>query len=305
LTGIPTVRASSARVKVSRADHPDTQALRFALSEKTYLPGQWKDIFSQLLRQTDALFVPGGTNIPAAMYGEKQLAGAEGKNPLRALYERALLNYLLDGPKAALRSKPQYPIIGFCLGLQTINVALGGTLVQSIPLEIYKTSRVETIAKRSPDAMHRNHLLALHGESGELYPGWFHRIRVVGLSRFFLAEGTPYVLSNHNQAVKRLGDGLMVVARSMDGRVVEGIQHTRFPNVVGVQFHPERKFAQSALVRYPKDTRRFHDHFWQQVRELIRASHARRTKTNRAPNQGQRKASILNHRLERICACRS
>ena len=50
---------------------------------------------------------------------------------------------------------------------------------------------------------------------------------------------TPHVLTSHHQAVKKLGKHLMVSATSMDGRVVEAIEHRRYKNVIGVQFHPE------------------------------------------------------------------
>jgi len=53
------------------------------------------------------------------------------------------------------------------------------------------------------------------------------------------AQGHPQVLSAHHQAVEALGAGLRVVARSMDGKVIEAVEHERFAHVLGVQFHPD------------------------------------------------------------------
>ena len=45
--------------------------------------------------------------------------------------------------------------------------------------------------------------------------------------------------SSHHQAVKNIGKGFDVVATSLDGKVVEALQHSKYKNVLGVQFHPE------------------------------------------------------------------
>ena len=50
---------------------------------------------------------------------------------------------------------------------------------------------------------------------------------------------TPKVLSYHHQAVGRLGANLKVIATSMDGKIVEAMQHSIYQNVIGLQFHPE------------------------------------------------------------------
>jgi putative glutamine amidotransferase len=58
---------------------------------------------------------------------------------------------------------------------------------------------------------------------------------VWGLSK----NDQPYVYSAHHQQIEKLGHGLRVIATSLDGKVVEAVEHDRYRNVLGVQFHPE------------------------------------------------------------------
>ncbi len=55
----------------------------------------------------------------------------------------------------------------------------------------------------------------------------------------FNKKDTPYILSTHHQMVGKRGKGINIAATSLDGKVVEAIEHETYPNVLGVQFHPE------------------------------------------------------------------
>ena len=75
------------------------------------------------------------------------------------------------------------------------------------------------------------------------YP--FHRIRLKKESVFvrklgFSAHDLPNVATAHHQAIGKLGAGLSATATSLDGKIVEAVEHARFTNVLGIQFHPER-----------------------------------------------------------------
>jgi len=119
------------------------------------------------------------------------------------------------------------PVLAICYGIQSLNVFLGGSLIQDIPSEVGTKllhspeedelpSRVE-----APDVMHRV----------SLEPG-----RVLALSDADHIE----VNSSHHQSVLEPGRGLRVTARAPD-RVVEAIEWDSDSNwVVGVQWHPER-----------------------------------------------------------------
>jgi putative glutamine amidotransferase len=72
----------------------------------------------------------------------------------------------------------------------------------------------------------------------------FHEVRFAEEGRFQREVGwkrkdLPLVLSSHHQQVETLGKGLRVIASSLDGKVVEAIEHERYRHVLGVQFHPE------------------------------------------------------------------
>jgi putative glutamine amidotransferase len=77
----------------------------------------------------------------------------------------------------------------------------------------------------------------------KLMPYNFHTLQLRG-GRFLEAAGFgpadhPRVLSSHHQALGKVAAGWKVLATSRDGKVVEAMEHKRFTNVLGVQFHPE------------------------------------------------------------------
>jgi putative glutamine amidotransferase len=49
----------------------------------------------------------------------------------------------------------------------------------------------------------------------------------------------PFILSSHHQALKELGKDLFITATSMDGKIIEAVDHKKYKNVLGIQFHPE------------------------------------------------------------------
>lgn len=276
LKGYPRHPGFDALVSQAGRPIPDTQRKRFHISEKPHLPEKWKKIFREVVDRTDALFIPGGSNIPAAFYGEKQYVEGMSSTPVRSLYEYALLSFLLNGDDPYLVRRPAYVVVGFCYGMQAMNVALGGTLWQSIPVELYKQQYVEDVIAAGPENMHRNYHLAVYPTPAELYRGWFHPLKVVVDSPWLKGERGIYVLSNHQQAVRQLGRNLKILATSEDGKVAEVMQHTRFPNVLAVQGHPERRFAWNRLGTFPPATRRFHEGFFAQLRKVMEESRRER-----------------------------
>lgn len=241
------------------------------------VPEGWLAAFRDVAARSDGAFIPGGSNIPAALYGEKQLAEAASRTPLRSLYELAFLRFLLEGEGAFLRERRHYLVLGLCYGMQALNVALGGSLVQSIPHEVYGVRHAEDLVSGDPDRMHRNYHLAVRPPSAaKVYRGWFHRLRVDrGTPFFYRAEGV-YILSNHVQAVKRPAADLRIVGWSTDGRVPELAVHRRFRNVLAVQGHPEREFAWKRLDRQPQATQEFHRKLWAETSRVLLRNARRR-----------------------------
>ncbi len=128
----------------------------------------------------------------------------------------------------------QKPVLAICYGIQSLNVFLGGSLIQDIPTEIESTFRRAASTARTR---------VCHSPEEDELPGGdpihgarFDAGRVLDLS------GAPeaWVNSNHHQSVLEPGHGLRITARAPDG-VVEAVEWTGDSNwVVGVQWHPER-----------------------------------------------------------------
>ena len=153
----------------------------------------------------DGLLMPGGADIPPSEYGEEPHETVELLDDDRFHFEKALIS--------AWMKKTDKPLLGICLGSQWINVASGGSLVQDIPSEF-------NVNHRDTD-----HLVTIEPGSR--------------LSRIFGATEVE-VNSWHHQAVRKIGDGLRIVAKSPDG-IVEATETTdpdRF--LIGVQWHPEK-----------------------------------------------------------------
>lgn len=164
-----------------------------------------------VLDRIDGLYLAGGSDICPSYYGQPYKNGIGSIVPERDAFEWKLLQ------KAVAR---QMPILAICRGFQLINVFFGGTLVQDIN-RYYKTEI--------------NH-------SGIVGPRWnvAHTVK--------LQEGTLLhdcfgktelpVNSFHHQIIDKLGEGLKVSAVADDG-IIEGLEHTDYPFLVGVQWHPE------------------------------------------------------------------
>jgi len=215
--------------------------------------------FEKIVQEADALLFNGGPDIQPSIYGEKQHLLTVVTDPYRHLMESSLLFHLMGGGRnpdfvPLLRQKPNLIVRAFCLGMQTMNVVAGGTLVQDIPVEIYHISTAEGMLAIDAKNRHRNYNTQLN-PSCDLSWGFLHPIRI--MPKGFLHDLTldleqqqPYVLSSHHQAVGKKGENLEVIATSMDGKVVEGLQHKIFREVIGVQFHPEQSSLYLTGSRY-------------------------------------------------------
>lgn len=210
----------------------------------------WTPQFREILEQTAGIIFTGGEDLPPAIYGEEQLLLTEATTPNRSLYETSFLFHLLGSSRNKdfqpfLESRKDYVVLGICLGCQTMNVACGGTLFQDIPTEVYGYKTVQEVLKSGQDNIHtRSYIVALHPmEEDDLAPV-FHRIRLDSHSKFIQemsmkTTDSPLVLSSHHQCVNQIGQNLNVTATSMDGKIVEALEHQHYKNVLGVQFHPE------------------------------------------------------------------
>ena len=210
---------------------------------------KWTPQFKKIFDRSHGIIFTGGADIPPTIYGEETHLLSAVSTPIRSLYESSLMFHLIEGSQnpdfvPLLDSRKKYPVLGLCLGAQILNIAAGGSLYQDIPTEIYGINTMEQVLKLGQDKIHSSlYLKSLNPHEKKLPPA-FHMIKF-GKSSIFLKRmqmkrsENPYVLTSHHQAVEKLGKNLIVSATSMDGKVVEAIEHKKYKNVLGVQFHPE------------------------------------------------------------------
>lgn len=162
----------------------------------------------QKLLSCDGLLLTGGGDIEPKLYGQERSEKCGEPNALRDEYEWAMLKAFLPTRK---------PILGICRGVQMMNVATGGTLIQ----DIQGTSKCK------------------HSDFPNRGRG-VHGIQIVPDTMLGQILGTEQVMVNsmHHQVADRLGEGMMVSAVSEDG-FVEGIELAGHPFCIGVQWHPE------------------------------------------------------------------
>ena len=185
-------------------------ALGAAGARTALLPPSQLAEAEEVLAPFDGLLLAGGDDIEPARYGAADHPEQYGIDPDRDELE-------LELARAAVRAG--LPTLGICRGVQLLNVAFGGTLVQHLP---------ELDGPAEPRVEHRNEAFqALHGLRVE--PG----SRLAEAIGQLEAEG----LSHHHQGLDRLGDGFRPVAWAPDG-LVEGIERDQ-GWTVGVLWHPE------------------------------------------------------------------
>lgn len=172
------------------------------------------------LERLDGLLLSGGYDLDPALYGETKLNDTVQVDAPRDAFEIPLIR------EAAARD---LPVLGICRGIQSLNVALGGTLFQDIP-----TQNPSPIQHRQPEGR----------------DACTHQVVVMPGSLAARAAGAEGFAANsfHHQAVNEVAPGLVVSGRADDG-VVEALEalHARF--ILGVQFHPEELTAVSAEAR--------------------------------------------------------
>jgi putative glutamine amidotransferase len=160
----------------------------------------------------DGLVLQGGADVAPSTYGQQPIDPRWQGDPVRDRYELALLREFLRQRK---------PVIGICRGCQLLNVAFGGTLVQDIATQLPA---------------------AIRHVDPEAYDDWTHDVTLEpgsALDVLYPAERTLRVNSIRHQAVDRLGDGLVVEARSTEDGIVEAIKWMGAGYARGLQWHPE------------------------------------------------------------------
>jgi putative glutamine amidotransferase len=168
----------------------------------------------------DGLILQGGPDIAPQLYGDTPRYPDWAGDIQHDTHQLHLFRQFFEAKK---------PILGICRGAQLINVALGGTLYQDISTELpypekHGRMKLETV---------------IHEVEWEVGSG---------LASLYPGQRQGAVLSIHHQAIKEIGRGLSVDARSAKDGVIEAIRLQDSAYVVGLQWHPECHSGNSKLL---------------------------------------------------------
>jgi putative glutamine amidotransferase len=200
------------RVRVNRAY---TDAIVAAGLIPLVVPPVPPEMAGSILDAVAGLVLTGGEDVDPAYFGAARHPATGAANDDRDRCELALAR------EAATR---RLPTLAICRGVQVLNVALGGTLIQDLPSERGGSVNHDAEASRASRV---------------------HGVDVAAGSRLGGILNASSITTNsfHHQAVDKLGTGLCTVATSPDG-IVEAVECTdRAWWAVGVQWHPEELTA--------------------------------------------------------------
>ena len=170
---------------------------------------------AHILARVDGVMLTGGGDIDPALYGEKPHTSFEPAEAERDAFE-------IELTRAAIAAN--IPYLAICRGMQLLNIAMGGTLIQDIPSEV-PGALEHSVPEPRGHVAHEvwvskdsqlSKLLADHMEDGE----------------------TCHVNSRHHQSVAKVAPGFVVTATSPDG-VIEAMEKPGAAFCIGVQWHPE------------------------------------------------------------------
>jgi putative glutamine amidotransferase len=169
---------------------------------------------ADVIREVDGLLLSGGGDVLPSIYGEAAHQKFSAAEPGRDDYELELARRAVEA---------DLPLLAICRGIQILNVARGGSLVQDIEDQI-GTSVNHTI--REPPVTIAHDVWISEGSL------------LARVMRERLEGDTCPVNSRHHQAPKTPGEGLVVSATAPDG-VIEAIEDPSRRFCLGVQWHPE------------------------------------------------------------------
>jgi putative glutamine amidotransferase len=208
ITASTEVVAGRPRVRVNQVY---TDALERAGAMPVIVPPLDPARAEALIDRVDGLVFTGGEDVDARLYGQTPHPKAEPPHAARDRWEIALARAARDR---------RTPTLAICRGIQVVNVAFGGSLIQDI-------------ASQHPSAL-------VHTRSDERTTR-VHDVTIEAGTRLARAVGRDRITANsmHHQAVGRPGDGVRCVARADDG-IVEGVEWADDGWwMLGVQWHPE------------------------------------------------------------------
>jgi putative glutamine amidotransferase len=185
------------------------EGVRLAGGRALVLPPDplWADEPGDVLDLLDGLVVAGGEDVAPELYGHDRHPRTGMRHDRRDAAELGVLRGAIDR---------DMPVLGICRGIQLLNVARGGTLVQHLE------DVIDHVPHRPDDSTWGRHEI----------------VTVPGTRVASIVGERPVVRSHHHQGIGDVGAGLIVSAHAHDG-TVEGLETPDGPFCVGVLWHPE------------------------------------------------------------------
>jgi putative glutamine amidotransferase len=182
----------------------------------------------RVLDLIDGLILAGGRDVDPATYGAHPIEETDAPRTERDVFEIALARRALER---------DLPLLGICRGMQVMNVARGGTLVQHLPHHLGHDD---------------------HRRSVGTFDGNDHPVRLAAGSLAARAAGEVHhgTLSHHHQGVERLGDGLEVTGWADEDDMIEAFEDPRLRFALGVQWHPEADERSAVIGALVDEARR-------------------------------------------------
>lgn len=172
------------------------------------------------IKLCDGFLFCGGADITPLLFGQEPVNGIGETNISLDIFQIRLMRQILQ---------TKIPVLAICRGIQILNVACGGTILQDISL-------------KPGDALN-------HMQTSNSRKDISHKIIVEQNTLLHHITGSIlYTNSFHHQILDRLGEELIASAHTSDG-TIEAVEMPDHPFVVGVQWHPEAMFRTSSVMR--------------------------------------------------------
>jgi putative glutamine amidotransferase len=202
------------------------KAVRIADAEPVEISlGLSVSALKQLAESLEAFVLPGSpADVNPKHFGAPRHMQCADPDPDRERTDFGLLEHAFAEHK---------PVLAICYGIQSLNVFLGGTLVQDIPSELLSSIQHQWVGRKqgAPEPFH----------AARIEPG-SHLSHIAG-------SADVRVNSSHHQSILELGRDLRVTVRAPDG-VIEAVEWSGDTNwVTGVQWHPERMIDADQLAQ--------------------------------------------------------